>query len=166
GQWHQLRESVPLRFLMSGVVFYLLTCFQGPMHSLRTVNAIVSKTDWIPGHAHMAVLGCFSFFAIAGTYFVMPKIFGKALHSEAMANWSYWLLMVGGLGFFVTLWLGGFWQGWQWNNWSIPFIDTVIALRPIWLVRFVSGVMMFAGIVLFAYNILATALGADERAAA
>ncbi|MCC6513256.1 MAG: cbb3-type cytochrome c oxidase subunit I, partial [Geothrix sp.] len=52
GQWHQLRESVPLKFLMSGVVFYLLTCFQGPMHSLRTVNAIVSKTDWIPGHAH------------------------------------------------------------------------------------------------------------------
>ena len=70
GQWHQLRENVPLKFLMSGVVFYLLTCFQGPMHSLRSVNAIVSKTDWIPGHAHMAVLGAFSFFAIAGTYYV------------------------------------------------------------------------------------------------
>ena len=166
GQWHQLRESVPLKFLMSGVVFYLLTCFQGPMHSLRTVNAIVSKTDWIPGHAHMAVLGCFSFFAIAGTYYTMPRILGKALHSEALANWSYWLLMVGGLGFFVTLWLGGFWQGWQWNNWSIPFIDTVIALKPIWLVRFVSGILMFSGIVLFAYNILATALGADEKVAA
>ena len=55
---------------MSGVVFYLLTCFQGPMHSLRSVNAIVSKTDWIPGHAHMALLGCFSFFAIAGCYYV------------------------------------------------------------------------------------------------
>ena len=72
GQWHQLRDNVPLKFLMSGVVFYLLTCFQGPMHSLRTVNAIVSKTDWIPGHAHMAVLGAFSFFAIAGTYYIVP----------------------------------------------------------------------------------------------
>ena len=166
GQWHQLRESVPLKFLMSGVVFYLLTCFQGPMHSLRTVNAIVSKTDWIPGHAHMAVLGCFSFFAIAGTYFVVPKIWGRALHSQALANWSYWMLMIGGLGFFVTLWLGGFWQGWQWNNWNIPFIDTVIALRPIWLVRFVSGILMFTGIVMFAYNILATAMGANDQAAA
>ena len=67
GQWQQMRDNVPLKFLMSGVVFYLLTCFQGPMHSLRSVNAIVSKTDWIPGHAHMALLGCFSFFAIAGT---------------------------------------------------------------------------------------------------
>jgi len=160
GQWQQLRENVPLKFLMSGVVFYLLTCFQGPMHSLRSVNAIVSKTDWIPGHAHMAVLGAFSFFAIAGTYYTIPRAFQTKLHSEALANWSFWFMMIGGLGFFVTLWLGGFWQGWQWNNASIPFIDTVVALKPVWTVRFFSGVLIFCGIVLFAYNILATVVGA------
>lgn len=156
GNWPLLRENVPLKFLMSGVVFYLLTCFQGPMHSLRTVNAIVSKTDWIPGHAHMAVLGAFSFFAIAGTYYVVPRMWNVKLHSDAVANWSYWFFMIGGIGFFVTLWLGGFWQGWQWNNPSIPFIDTVIALKPIWMVRFFSGLFMFTGIVLFLYNIMAT----------
>jgi len=166
GQWHQLRDKPELKFLMSGVVFYLLTCFQGPMHSLRTVNAIVSKTDWIPGHAHMALLGCFSFFAVAGTLYAAPRVFGRALHSAALANWSYWFLMIGGLGFFVTLWLGGFWQGWQWNNVAIPFIDTVVALKPIWTVRLVSGVLMFIGIVLFAYNILATAMGSETEAAA
>jgi cytochrome c oxidase cbb3-type subunit I len=160
GQWQQLRENVPLKFLMTGVIFYLLTCFQGPMHSLRVVNAIVSKTDWIPGHAHMAVLGAFSFFAIAGTYHILPRMFRTKLHSEAMANWSFWLMLVGGLGFFVTLWLGGFWQGWQWNNPSIPFIDTVISLRPTWIVRFFSGVLIFFGIVFFAYNIMATVIGA------
>jgi cytochrome c oxidase cbb3-type subunit 1 len=163
GQWHQLRENVPLKFLMSGVVFYLLTCFQGPMHSLRSVNAIVSKTDWIPGHAHMAVLGAFSFFAIAGTYYTIPRIFARKLHSDSLANWSYWMMMIGGLGFFVTLWLGGFWQGWQWNNPAIPFIDTVVALKPVWLVRFFSGVLIFLGIVMFAYNILATILGARSE---
>jgi cytochrome c oxidase cbb3-type subunit 1 len=156
GNWPQMRENVPLKFLMSGVVFYLLTCFQGPMHSLRTVSAIVSKTDWIPGHAHMAVLGAFSFFAIAGTYYVIPRMFATKLHSDSLANWSYWFFMIGGLGFFVTLWLGGFWQGWQWNNPSIPFIDTVVALQPIWMVRFFSGIFMFLGIVLFLYNIMAT----------
>ena len=159
GQWQLLRENVPLKFLMSGVVFYLLTCFQGPMHSLRAVNAIVSKTDWIPGHAHMAVLGAFSFFAIAGTYHVVPRMFRTRLHSEPLANWSFWLFMIGGLGFFVTLWLGGFWQGWQWNNPAIPFIDTVVALGPTWVVRFFSGVLMFLGIVAFAFNILATVIG-------
>ncbi len=163
GQWQQMRENVPLKFLMSGVVFYLLTCFQGPMHSLRSVNAIVSKTDWIPGHAHMAVLGAFSFFSIAGSYYVIPRLFRTRLHSEPMANWSYWFMMIGGLGFFVTLWLGGFWQGWQWNNPAIPFIDTVKALKPVWTVRFFSGVMIFVGIALFLYNILATITNSSAR---
>ena len=162
GQWHQLRENVPLKFLMSGVVFYLLTCFQGPMHSLRSVNAIVSKTDWIPGHAHMAVLGAFSFFAIAGTYYVVPRMWNTKLFSDALANWSFWFIMMGGLGFFVTLWLGGFWQGWQWNNPAIPFIDTVVALKPVWTVRFFSGVLIFCGIVLFGYNVMATVIGARD----
>lgn len=166
GEWHQLQKSVPLKFLMSGVVFYLLTCFQGPMHSLRSVNAIVSKTDWIPGHAHMAVLGAFSFFAIAGSLYTIPRIFKTKLHSEPMANWSFWLMMIGGLGFFVTLWLGGFWQGWQWNNPSIPFIDTIVALRPIWIVRFFSGVLIFGGITLFLYNIMATVIGRESTEAA
>lgn len=160
GQWEQLRNNVPLKFLMSGVVFYLLTCFQGPMHSLRSVNAIVSKTDWIPGHAHMAVLGAFSFFAIAGCYYVVPRLFRRDLYSDALANWSFWLFLIGGVGFFVTLWLGGVWQGWQWNNPAIPFIDTVVALKPVWIVRFFSGVLMFGGIVAFAYNVLATMVGA------
>jgi len=163
GQWHQLRDNVPLKFLMSGVVFYLLTCFQGPMHALRSVNAIVSKTDWIPGHAHMAVLGAFSFFAIAGSYYVVPRIFKTKLYSDALANWSFWLFLIGGLGFFVTLWLGGFWQGWQWNNPSIPFIDTVVALQPVWLVRFFSGILMFGGIATFAYNILATMMSSGSE---
>jgi len=163
GQWDQMRDNVPLKFLMTGVVFYLLTCFQGPMHSLRSVNAIVSKTDWIPGHAHMAVLGAFSFFAIAGCYYVVPRIFRRNLFSDSLANWSFWLFLIGGVGFFVTLWLGGFWQGWQWNNPSIPFIDTVVALQPVWIVRFFSGVLMFGGIVAFAYNILATMIGSGSE---
>ncbi len=165
GQWQQVQISVPLKFLLSGVVFYLLTCFQGPMQALRSVNAIVSKTDWIPGHAHMALFGAFSFFAIAGTLYSIPRIFKTKLHSDAMANWSFWLMMIGGLGFFVTLWLGGFWQGWQWNNPSIPFIDTIVSLKPIWTVRFFSGVLIFAGITLFLYDIMATVIGTGRESA-
>ncbi|MGA3090515.1 MAG: cbb3-type cytochrome c oxidase subunit I [Terriglobales bacterium] len=168
GQWHQLRENVALKFLMSGVVFYLLTCFQGPMHSLRSVNAIVSKTDWIPGHAHMAVLGAFSFFAISGFYYAIPRLFHTELHSPALANWSFWFFLIGGLSMFVTLWLGGLWQGWQWNNTSIPFIDTVKALKPVWTVRFFSGILIFLGITTFLFNIWATVVdsGSELKTAA
>lgn len=164
GQWHQLNDNVSLKFLMTGTIFYLLTCFQGPMHSLRSVNAIVSKTDWIPGHAHMAVMGAFSFFAMAGVYHTIPRIFNTKLHSDVLANWSFWFFLIGGLGMFTSLWLGGFWQGWQWNNPSIPFIDTVVALKPVWLVRFFSGILIFSGIVTFMFNVWSTVLGSKQQA--
>jgi cytochrome c oxidase cbb3-type subunit 1 len=165
GQWHQLKDNVPIKFLMTGTIFYLLTCFQGPMHSLRTVNAIVSKTDWIVGHAHMAVLGAFSFFAVGGAYYAIPRMLKTKLHSQSLANASFWLWMVGGLSFFVSLWIGGFLQGLQWNDPSIPFIDTVKFMQPFWSVRLIGGTLMFAGILLFFWNIVATFNSRHERPA-
>lgn len=163
GQWHQLKDNVPIKFLMSGTIFYLLTCFQGPMHSLRTVNAIVSKTDWIVGHAHMAVLGAFSFFAVGGAYYAIPRMLKTKLHSQSLANASFWLWLVGGLSFFVSLWIGGFLQGLQWNDPTIPFIDTVKFMQPFWAVRLIGGILMFGGILLFFWNILATFTGRGDR---
>ena len=166
GEWHQLNDNVSLKFLMSGTIFYLLTCFQGPMHSLRSVNAIVSKTDWIPGtrahggSRHVLVHGHGGRLLRNSAHLRQTK-----LHSEAVANWSFWLFLIGGLGMFTALWLGGFWQGWQWNNPSIPFIDTVVALKPVWMVRFLSGIMIFSGIVLFLYNIMSTAMGSGQAKA-
>jgi cytochrome c oxidase cbb3-type subunit 1 len=166
GQWHQLKDNVPIKFLMTGTIFYLLTCFQGPMHSLRSVNAIVSKTDWIVGHAHMAVLGAFSFFAIGSAYYAIPRMLKTKLHSDSLANATFWLWLIGGLSFFVSLWIGGFLQGLQWNDVSIPFIDTVKFIKPYWLVRLVGGTLMFTGIVIFFWNLLATWTGRNDRPAA
>lgn len=163
GQWHQLKDNVPIKFMMTGTIFYLLTCFQGPMHSLRSVNAIVSKTDWIVGHAHMAVLGAFSFFAVGGAYYSIPRMLKTRLHSEKLANASFWLWLVGGLSFFVSLWIGGFLQGLQWNNASIPFIDTVKFMQPFWSVRLLGGTLMFTGILLFFWNLIATWLHRQDR---
>ena len=163
GQWHQLKDNVPIKFLMSGTIFYLLTCFQGPMHSLRSVNAIVSKTDWIVGHAHMAVLGAFSFFAVGGAYYAIPRMLKTKLHSQALANASFWMWLVGGLSFFVSLWIGGFLQGLQWNDPSIPFIDTVKFMQPFWAVRLIGGILMFGGILIFFWNIVATFTGRADR---
>lgn len=165
GQWHQLRDNVPIKFMMAGTVFYLLTCFQGPMHSLRTVNAIVSKTDWIVGHAHMAVLGAFSFFAVGGAYYSIPRMLKTKLHSEKLANASFWLWLIGGLSFFVSLWIGGFLQGLQWNDPAIPFIDTVKFIQPYWAVRLIGGTLMFVGILLFSWNMLATYVNRSHVAA-
>ena len=163
GQWHQLKDNVPIKFLMSGTIFYLLTCFQGPMHSLRSVNAIVSKTDWIVGHAHMAVLGAFSFFAVGGAYYAIPRMLKTKLHSQSLANASFWMWLVGGLSFFVSLWIGGFLQGLQWNDPTIPFIDTVKFMQPFWAVRLIGGILMFGGILAFFWNIVVTFTGRTDR---
>ena len=162
GRWDKVNDEPVLKFLMAGTTFYLLTCFQGPMHSLRTVNAIVSKTDWIVGHAHMAVLGAFTSFAIAGCLYSVPLMLGRPLHSRRLANQSFWLILQGGLLYYVSLWIGGFLQGLQWNDWTIPFIDTVASMRPYWIARSVAGFVIFAGIVLFLYNLARTFAGAGE----
>ena len=164
GHWDRVKQSPILKYLMAGTTFYLLTCFQGPMHSLRSVNAIVSKTDWIVGHAHMAVLGAFSFFAIAGTYWSLPKMLGRPLHSQVLANRSFWLMLWGGLIYFVSLWVGGFMQGLQWHDVGIPWVDTVIFMEPFWVARILGGVLIFAGIVVFLYNVFRT-LGTPDNEA-
>jgi cytochrome c oxidase cbb3-type subunit I len=159
GRWDRVRQDPILKYLMAGTTFYTLTCFQGPMHSLRTVNAIVSKTDWIVGHAHMAVLGAFSFFAIAGALYALPIIVGRPLHSAKLANTAFWLMFTGGIVFFAGLWVGGFMQGLQWNNPAIPFIDTVKFMQPFWVVRIASASIVYAGIVLIFYNLVRTFTG-------
>jgi cytochrome c oxidase cbb3-type subunit 1 len=162
GKWDRVREDPVLKFLMAGTTFYVLTCFQGPMHSLRTVNAIVSKTDWIVGHAHMAVLGAFSSFAVAGVLYAVPLLANRPLYSVKLANTSFWLIFTGGIVFFAGLWIGGFMQGLQWNNWNIPFIDTVKFMQPFWVFRLFAGVFVYLGIFLIFFNVVRTFTGAPE----
>ena len=157
GEWHQLRNNVVLKFLMAGTVFYLLVCIQGPTQALRALNAITHFTDWVIGHAHMALFGTFTFFAYAGVYYAIPRVYKKPLYSEGMAEWHFWLSFIGFIMFSVSLWVGGFMQGLQWQNPNIPFIDTVVFMKPFWHVRAAGGVLMLIGMFLFAFNIYKTA---------
>lgn len=154
GKW--AHGNYVVKFLLAGTVFYLLTCFQGPMHSLRSVNQIVSKTDWIVGHAHMAVFGAFTFYAIAGIYFALPKILKRPIYSDKLAEWHFWLSFIGFLGFAISLWIGGFVQGLQWMDYTIPFLDTVKAMAPYHVVRMFAGFLMVSAQIIFAINVYKT----------
>lgn len=166
GQWHKYTESAAIRFLMMGTVFYLLTCIQGPVQALRNVNEITSKTDWIIGHAHMALFGTFTFLALGGLYHVIPKVTGRPMWSRALGDWHFTLNLVGGLLFFISLWVGGFLQGLQWANWAngetyaefnrniseIPFLATIADMWHWWLFRAIGGALILTGNILFAFN--------------
>ncbi len=169
-QWAQYSQSAPIRFLMMGNIFYLLTCIQGPLMALRNINEITSKTDWVIGHSHISLYGTFTFFAIAGIYQAIPVITNKPLWSKRLANWHFTLNMLGSVPFLLALWVGGFWQGMLWSTWAngtsyatfhnnltmMTFIDTIAEMHPFWVLRAVGGVIILFANILFVVNIFNT----------
>lgn len=168
--WRMYTQSAPLRFLTIGVVFYLIVCLQGSLQSLRNVNEVISKTDWIIGHAHMSLLGTFSFFAIGGVYYAIPRICKKPLWSEKMADWHFVFALLGSVVMFVSLWMGGFHQGLMWADWGtgssyaqfhenvshIPFLATIETMWWWWFARMIGGVLIFVGCIIFVLNMMNT----------
>ncbi|MCB1213331.1 MAG: cbb3-type cytochrome c oxidase subunit I [Chlamydiia bacterium] len=172
GHWNSYSHSAPLRFLLMGVLFYLMVCIQGPLMALRNINEITSKTDWIIGHAHMALYGTFTFFAIAGIYWVIPVLAQREIWSRRLADWHFNLSLLGGLLMFTSLFIGGFMQGLEWSNWAtggsyfqfqlnlakLPFIETVAQQVHVWKLRSLSGILIATATILFATNLVNTLL--------
>lgn len=169
-QWSAYTQSAPIRFLMMGNIFYLLTCIQGPLMSLRNVSEITSKTDWIIGHSHISLYATFTFFAIAGIYYVIPVITQKPLWSTTLADWHFNLNLLGSVPFLAALWVGGFWQGMMWANWAdgttyaefhnnltlLPFLETVSEMHFWWILRAIGGLIILFANILFLINVFNT----------
>lgn len=168
--WSKYLQSAAIRFLIMGVIFYLITCIQGPTMALRNVNEITSKTDWVIGHAHISLYGTFTFFAIAGVYQAIPTMEQKPLWSNKLADWHFAFNLWGSLLFLLSLWIGGFLQGLMWANWAdgssyaefhdnltrLPFVQTVSDMRPWWILRAIGGTLILFGNFIFAVNIYNT----------
>lgn len=171
-EWKEYTQSAPVRFLMMGTMFYFVTCIQGPVMALRNVNEITSKTDWVIGHAHVALYGAFTFFATAGVYYVIPIITKKELWSNRLADVHFTLSMFGAILFMMALQFGGFYQGLLWSQWAdgtnyaqfhsqltaMPFLETVARMQPFWLMRGVGGLIILVANLLFVMNIFNTVL--------
>lgn len=168
--WVKYLQSAPIRFLMMGNIFYLITCVQGPIMALRNVNEITSKTDWIIGHSHISLYGTFTFFAIAGLYQAIPVMSKKPLWSDKLADWHFALNLWGSLLFLFSLWVGGFLQGLMWANWAdgssfaefhdnitrLSFLQTISDMRIWWIFRAIGGVVILFANILFIINIFNT----------
>jgi cytochrome c oxidase cbb3-type subunit I len=171
-RWREYTQSAPIRFLMMGVMFYFVTCIQGPLMALRNVNEITSKTDWVIGHAHVALYGAFTFFATAGVYHAVPAILKKNLWSNRLADIHFTLSMFGAILFMMALQFGGFYQGLLWSYWADgstyaqfhshltaqPFLATIAAMRPFWMMRAIGGVIILFANLIFVVNIFNTIL--------
>lgn len=170
GNWQKYSESAAIRFIQMGVVFYLITCVQGPLMALRNVNEITSKTDWVIGHAHVSLYATFTFFAMAGIYQALPHLTRKPLWSKSLADWHFTLNLFGSIPFILPLWVGGFLQGMMWSDWANgssyaefhnnlslrPFIDTVADMHNWWLMRSFGGSIVLFANLLFVVNVFNT----------
>lgn len=171
-KWKEYTQSAAVRFIMMGTMFYFVTCIQGPVMALRNVNEVTSKTDWVIGHAHVALYGAFTFFATAGVYYVIPIITKKELWSNKLADLHFTLSMFGSILFMMALQFGGFYQGLLWSKWAdgttysqfhsqltaLPFLETVAQMQPFWLMRAVGGLIILIANLVFIVNIFNTVL--------
>jgi cytochrome c oxidase cbb3-type subunit 1 len=157
GRWPEFGRNLPAKFLIVGSILYLLGCFQGSLEALRALQRPTHFTDFVISHSHLTVFGTFVVWAIAGAVYVWPRLHGRELWSFRLGNWSFWLITVGISTMGLVLTAQGLQQGYMLMA-GAEWVDTVVTMRPFWLVRTLSGISMDLGISLLVYNFMRTAL--------
>jgi cytochrome c oxidase cbb3-type subunit I/II len=170
GAWHKLRTDPVLKFFAAGVTFYGMATFEGPLLSIKSVNALAHYTDWIIGHVHAGALGWNGFMAAGMIYWLVPRLWSKPLHSTSLANLHFWLGTVGILLYVAAMWTSGITQGLMLNatteNGTVlaypNFLDTLNTIRPLMLMRVIGGGLYLTGWLMMGYNVWQTLRGASR----
>ncbi len=168
GQWHQLKESPLIKFLILASTWYMLTTLEGPIQSIKSVNALAHFTDWIIGHVHDAALGWVSFTIIAACYHMTPRLFKREIYSKNLMDIQFWIQSAAIVLYFSSMWIAGITQGMMWRatdefgSLAYSFIDTVTVLMPYYVIRAIGGALYFLGFIIFTYNIIMTIVASRE----
>jgi cytochrome c oxidase cbb3-type subunit I/II len=177
GAWDKVREDVVLKFLVVAITAYGMATFEGPMLSLKNVNAIGHFTDWIIAHVHVGALGWNGFLTFGILYWIIPKMFRTDLYSKKLANWHFWLGTLGILFYAIPMYWAGFMQSLMWKEFTEEgllkypnFLETVIQIMPMYAARSLGGTLYLAGVIIMTYNLIKTirvgSFLADEAAEA
>nr|WP_294906106.1 cytochrome-c oxidase, cbb3-type subunit I [uncultured Lacibacter sp.] len=163
GAWDKVREEPVLKFFVVAVTCYGMATFEGPMLSLKSVNAIAHFTDWIVGHVHIGGLGWNGFMAFGMLYWLIPKMWGTNLYSKKLANNHFWLGTIGIVIYAVPLYWAGFAQAEMWKTFTesgqlkFQFLETVTNIIPMYITRSVGGTLYLIGAFMMVYNLIKTA---------
>jgi len=165
GRWQGFGQNLPAKFLIMGSLMYLVGCFQGSTEALRSIQQPTHFSDFVISHSHLTVFGTFVVWAMGSTLYVLPRLVGRPLWSFKLGNWSFWLITLGISLMGLDLSMAGLQQGFMLMS-GTEWVDTVVALRPYWLVRTISGVSMDVGMSLLVYNLMRTAMAGSTVPAA
>jgi cbb3-type cytochrome c oxidase subunit I len=155
GKLGVIQQNIGAKFVFAGSVIYLFTCIQGPMQSLPQVQRLTHFNNWVVAHAHMGVLGFSGMMAIGGIYYMLPIITGRPIFSRKLADFHYWMLLLGMAGFMVVLTMAGLVQGHGWLNGETIY-RMLPQIHPYYIVRAGIGMLIVTGSIIGMYNITRT----------
>jgi cytochrome c oxidase cbb3-type subunit 1 len=163
GVWHRLRTDPILKFLVVSLSFYGMATFEGPLMSIKTVNALSHYTDWTIGHVHAGALGWVAFITIAAMYQMIPRLFGKQqMYSVKLMDAHFWVATIGIVLYVTSMWIAGVMQGLMWRavnsdgTLTYTFVEALKATYPYYGIRLLGGLMFLSGMAIMAYNVWRT----------
>ncbi len=163
GAWDRVRNDPILKFMVVAVTAYGMSTFEGPMMSIKSVNAISHYTDWTIAHVHVGALGWNGFLTFGVLYWLLPRIFRTKLHSVSLANTHFWIGTMGILFWAIPMYWAGFTQSLMWKEFTPEgflkysnFLETVTQLIPMYAIRAFGGLLYLSGTVLGVYNLIKT----------
>jgi cytochrome c oxidase cbb3-type subunit 1 len=149
--------------------FYGMSTFEGPMMSLKEVNALSHYTDWTVGHVHSGALGWVAMISFGSLYHMIPKLWDTKMYSQKLIEWHFWLATIGIVLYIVSMWISGITQGLMWRsfdefgNLEFSFAQSVAAMMPFYAMRAIGGMFFLTGAVLMLFNALMTIRQASQE---
>jgi len=173
GAWHKLRDDPILQFMIVALSFYGMSTFEGPLMSIKAVNALSHYTDWTIGHVHSGALGWVGFITFGALYYLVPVLWGKKeMYSKKLISVHLWVATIGIVLYMVSMWFAGILQGLQWRTYDemgflqYSFVETVANLHIYYIIRALGGLLYLGGALVMIYNVVKTVKdGAPARAA-
>ncbi len=165
GAWHKLRDDPILKFLIVSLSFYGMSTFEGPMMSIKTVNALSHYTDWTVGHVHSGALGWVGLISMGALYHLIPRCYGrKTMYSTRAIELHFWVATIGIVLYIAAMWIAGVMQGLMWRAINpdgtlvYSFVESVKATYPFYVIRLLGGVLYLGGMLIMGWNVLMTVL--------
>ncbi len=166
GAWHKLRTDPILKFMIVSLSFYGMSTFEGPMMSIKTVNALSHYTDWTIGHVHSGALGWVAMISVGCIYSMLPRLYGRSeMWSTRLIDIHFWTTTIGIVLYIAAMWIAGVMQGLMWRatnadgTLTYTFVEALKATYPFYAVRLTGGLMVLSGMFIMAYNVAKTIAG-------
>ncbi|NOZ47062.1 MAG: cytochrome-c oxidase, cbb3-type subunit I [Chlorobi bacterium] len=163
GAWDKVRDSAVLKFMVVAVTAYGMSTFEGPMLSLKNINALSHFTDWTIAHVHVGTLGWNGFLTFGMLYWLIPKLFKTEIFSKKLANTHFWIGTLGILFYVIPMYWGGLTQSLMWKEFTPDgflkypnFLETVTQIVPMYHMRLLGGLLYFTGVLFMIYNLFKT----------